>query len=89
MSSRAGGLYGGIQFSSGSVFQSTASATSSTEPSKSPSTEPTKITIVESSSKEQDASVIPALTATTPTSAAAAAAPGKSTAGISLSAYPF
>ncbi|KAH9484324.1 DNA-damage-repair/toleration protein DRT111, chloroplastic [Psilocybe cubensis] len=89
MSSRAGGLYGGIQFSSGSVFNSTVP--SSAEPSKSPSIEPPKPPTTETATKDAQnataAGAPPTTSAAPPTMttapSAGAAASGKPTAAWS------
>ena len=78
MSSRAGGLYGGIQFSSGTVFHSSVASTS--EPSKTPSNEPTKS--ADTTKNEQDVAAAPASNPVASTTAPIAT--GKPTAGISL-----
>jgi len=69
MSSRAGGLYGGIQFSSGTVFHSTLSQTPSVDTQQA----------LETPQKEPDGVSAPP---TAPAAVAAAATTGKPTAGI-------
>lgn len=69
MSSRAGGLYGGIQFSSGTVFHSTLSQTPSVDTQQA----------LETPQKEFDGVSAPP---TAPAAVAAAATTGKPTAGI-------
>ncbi|KAI8999036.1 hypothetical protein BD414DRAFT_527067 [Trametes punicea] len=83
MSSRAGGLYSGIRFSSSKPFASSQSPTAEAvapATAKPPATSP-----VDSSASPQDASVAPSTAATTTTAAAAAesSAQPKTTAGWS------
>lgn len=77
MSSRAGGLYGGIQFSSGSVFHSTVS-----EAPEQPKPLPNIVQApVEQPAKPDQPKPADVAQAAPPT--------GKPTAGISSSAIPF
>lgn len=72
MSSRAGGLYGGIQFSSGTVFHSTLSQTPSVDTQQ----------VLEAPQRERDGVPAQAAPPTAPAAVAAAATTGKPTAGI-------
>jgi len=76
MSSRAGGLYGGIQFSSGTTFSSSVSHNSST--SNPLSTEPIPATAA--AAPQQDQPTAPQVAA----DPGSGGASGKATAGISF-----
>ena len=75
MSSKAGGLYGGIQFSSGSVYQSSFPQPQSHEPSKSSSPPP-----------QQPPQQPPSEVENEPSKDNSVGVAGKPTAGISSSA---
>lgn len=72
MSSRAGGLYGGIQFSSGTVFHSTLSQTPAVDTQQ----------VLETPQKEPDGVPAQVAPVAAPAPTAAAATTGKPTAGI-------
>lgn len=72
MSSRAGGLYGGIQFSSGTVFHSTLSQTPSVGTQQ----------VLETPQKEPDGVAAKVAPTTAPVATAAPTTTGKPTAGI-------
>lgn len=72
MSSRAGGLYGGIQFSSGTVFHSTLSQTPSVDTQQA----------LETPQKEPHGISAQVAPPTAPAAVTAAATTGKPTAGI-------
>jgi len=88
MSGRAGGLYGGIQFSSGAVYQPSLSHENA-EPDKAKSATTKTATITASASPSTTTTTTAAAAGTAGTTSTNAGGTGKPTAGISSSATHY